>query len=398
MGATMRSSSASPKPNIQELTLFHLACFAMRLAKAMREAAPSNARLMGAQHVGRIRFVRSQLRSFHDWRERRRFDVEALQEFRRSKAVLPVLGAGTSMAAGCPGWGALVEQLLLTAVEPDRQRQVPVPRRSGGWYLVQSRRVFRFDSDGERRARDLVGKIREDPTDTELLVTAAQMCADLFKEHFFSYVTPLLYLNATDPGPIHLGLARLAARRGQSDRGWAGIVTYNFDNLLGEALEQMDRPHSIMTVRNGQGVMTRHPGGVGTEVIHVHGYAPRELMRIEGIQYVFSAAQYEQLYGSKPSLLLNTVRALLSKPDLVALFLGCSFIDDAMNRILREATQSREEVFHFALLQLPKQWREEEEVPERELAVSEERYASIGVQPIWFRNFEEIPEIVESLS
>src|SRR5438552_4007909 len=99
----------------------------MRVARALREGASSVATNLNSLHAPRILHVRRQLRSFHDWRERRRFDVEALREFRRGRAVLPVLGAGASMAAGCPGWAALVEQLLRVALEADRQRQVPVP-------------------------------------------------------------------------------------------------------------------------------------------------------------------------------------------------------------------------------------------------------------------------------
>jgi hypothetical protein len=378
-------------------TLFHLAFFAMRLWKIMREATPAAAEQLRLLHVPRIHAVRTQLRSFHDWPERRRFDVEALREFRRGNAVLPVVGAGASMAAGCPGWAALVEQLLQTALDSDRQRRVPVPKKGGGWYVVESRRVFTFGLEDERRARAALDQIRKKAANTELLMIGAQMCADLFKEDFFSYITPLLYLNVPDPGPVHLALARLAAAPGQSSPGWPGIVTYNFDNLLGEALERLGRPHSIVTVRNGDGIMTEHSGQRSTEIIHVHGFVARELMRIDGIQYVFSTAQYEQLYGGKPSALLNTVKTLLQKPDVIALFVGCSFIDAAMNDILQRAANLRDGILHFALIQLPRQWREGE-VPEQELADSEQRYLQIGVQPIWFRRFEEIPEIIDSLA
>jgi hypothetical protein len=377
-------------------TLFQLLHFAMRLDRLTQGAGPLGEKARAIQ-VPRIASVRAQVRAFYGWPERRRFDLEALRELRRGNAVMPVLGAGASMAAGCPSWASLVEQLLATALDPERQRNVPVPKRGGGWYFINAGRAILFEGDDKQRAQQLLEQVRRAPQDTELLMTAAQLCADLFKEHFFSYVTPLLYLNAPAPGPVHRAVAQFAARPGSGRPGWAAVLTYNFDNLLGEALEQLGRPYSVLTVRNGQGIMSRPSSAGATEIIHVHGYVPRELMRVDGVQYVFSAAQYERLYGARDSALLNTVRRLLAKADLVALFVGCSFNDARMNQLLREAAQRRNGVPHFALLQLPPRWRGAADIPDDALASDEERYLEMGVQPIWFREFGDLPGMIEAL-
>ena len=36
------------------------------------------------------------------------------------------------MEAGGPSWPKLVEGLLLIALEPERQKEIPVPKRGGG--------------------------------------------------------------------------------------------------------------------------------------------------------------------------------------------------------------------------------------------------------------------------
>src|SRR5438067_13911392 len=55
-------------------TLFHLAFFAMRLHHGKKRDAPVQ--------LARIANVRAQLRSSYGWAERRRFDIEALREWR----------------------------------------------------------------------------------------------------------------------------------------------------------------------------------------------------------------------------------------------------------------------------------------------------------------------------
>jgi len=158
-------------------------------------------------------------------------------------------------------------------------------------------------------------------------------------------------------------------------------------------------PYSILTVKDGKGELSvTSDSDSYTEIIHVHGFVPREIMRIDGIQYVFSTSQYEELYGTKKSSLLSTIRMLLEKPDLYAFYIGCSFTDTAMNEIIAQASTRRPGNFHFALMKLPDQFLNTLEVPEEEIMKEEERYLNIGVQPIWFREFEDIPELITRLA
>jgi len=349
--------------------------------------------------ISRVRSVRRQIRSFYDWSQRRKFDLETLKEFYHGRAVMPFLGAGTSMEAGGPSWPKLVEGLLLTALEPERQKEIPVPKRGGGWYFLQGKKSLHFSAQKEKHARKALETIQSGGADTELLMNAAQMCADLFQEQFFSWVTPLLYMECKVPGSIYFALAELSSSPGSPRPGWSTIVTYNFDNLMGEMFELQGVPYSVLTVKDGKGKLSvTSDSDSYTEIIHVHGYVPREIMRIDGIQYVFSTSQYEALYGSRDSMLLDTIRMMLKKPDLYAFYIGCSFTDKAMNEILAQAAERRPGNYHFALLRLPDQFTNTLEIPEEELMKEEERYLELGVQPIWFREFKDIPELISKLA
>ncbi len=378
-------------------TLFQLTHYFMRQNLRMQRMRDPTKLEDSDRALARALAVRAQVRSFYDWNERKYFDLQALRELRQKSAVVPFLGAGVSIAAGGPSWPRLVEGLLLTGLDSKYQEHVPMPTRGGGWYFMQSSGAILFEGAARACANEQLNHIRDGSTDTDILMEGAQLCHDLFKEHFFSRITPLLYINCDTPGPIHKILAELALNSSAGTPGWGAIVTYNFDNLMGEAMDQLRRPYSIHMAKNNVLMYSASNNPVHTNIIHVHGYVPRELMRIEGIEYVFSTSQYEKLYGSGGSVLLNSLQKMLTKPDLVALYIGCSFTDTAMNRLLSGLISFRAGSYHYALLRLPEQWHAEAHIPEKKLAIEETRFLKMGIQPIWFRDFEEIPALIEIL-
>jgi hypothetical protein len=86
----------------------------------------------------------------------------------------------------------------------------------------------------------------------------------------------------------------------------------------------------------------------------------------------------------------------LANPVHYALYIGCSFTDQAMNDLLRKAAARLPGRAHFALLK----WPGAAKYAESSLAEIEkhaERYVAFGVQPIWFDDFAEVPELVRAL-
>jgi hypothetical protein len=69
-----------------------------------------------------------------------------------------------------------------------------------------------------------------------------------------------------------------------------------------------------------------------------------------------------------------------------------------MNNLLREAAEILPGRRHFALLQWPEKNSDPLEATATQRAQHEARYHSMGVQPIWFKDFPEIPALIRSLA
>jgi hypothetical protein len=64
----------------------------------------------------------------------------------------------------------------------------------------------------------------------------------------FTHVTTLLYKKASQPSETHRAIASLGASQqvsgGGPTRGWDCVITYNFDDLMGEAFTERKVPYT----------------------------------------------------------------------------------------------------------------------------------------------------------
>ena len=235
----------------------------------------------------------------------------------------------------------------------------------------------------------------------------AQLCYDLFGQHLFTHITGIIYSRAPQPGPIHRAIAELAHAQHVPDRGpglfpgWDSIISYNFDDLMGEALAEQQVPHAAWAMSGGE--LVGDPDELARKsdwhqpIFHLHGYTPRRLFLITSVEFVFSTSQYFRVYGDKRSGIIDqALSQYLANPVHVSLYVGCSFSDEAMNDLLREAAQHYPGRFHFALLRLPEELRGREPTSD-ELETASARYRDMGVQPIWVHEYDEIPEMIRTL-
>jgi hypothetical protein len=344
-------------------------------------------------------------------REQREADLALLRWVRRASALSVVIGAGATMAAGGPSWPGLVRQLLRTALERGHElfELVPSPESTADSRVLvrQVVRTEHFAPAAGEAARDVLARIEAGATDTELLMRGAQLCYDLWGQHLFTHLSEILYGAAPLPGEIHHAIADLAGAQPVPDRGpglfpgWDSIVTYNFDNLMGEALREQEVPHAAWTMSAGRPAgdpdERAREGGWYQPIFHLHGYTPRRFFRITDVEFVFSTSQYERTYGSMRSGILDHVLdEYLANPVHLALYVGCSFTDEAMNALLREAAARYPGRMHYALLR----WPGRRGLDERGHDEAEEHaapYLAMGVQPIWFDEFDEIPGLIRAL-
>lgn len=370
-----------------------------------------------------------EIRTRLGWRIRE-FDLGLLRLIRRSSALSPVLGAGVSMGAGAPSWSDLVLLMLEETLDKglefhesvpaaDNPPQAPIEFlpdgtvRTGGsgtWRFEQRvSEVRRFTSEQEQIARKIFAEVKakRSSTDVETLMQGAQVCYDLCGQHLFRLLTRILYTRAKEPSEIHRAIAELAHAQEVPVRGpglfpgWDSIITYNFDALMSEALAEQKIPHAAWAMKGDE--LRGDPDELARNsrwhqpVFHLHGYTPRRLFLITDVRFVFSTSQYLTVYKGPRSRILETVyRGFLANPVHIALYIGCSFTDDAMNDLLREAIAEYPGRYHYALLKWPHDRQGKEPAPD-EIEAESAKYLEFGVRPVWFDDFKELPGLIRHL-
>ncbi len=377
----------------------------------------------------RVLLYVEEIRARLGWRVRE-FDLGLLRLVRRSGALSAVLGAGVSMGAGAPSWAELVRLMLEETLEKGLELYESVPaadnptqspsgfRPEGGarvgestvWRFEQRlREVKRYTAEQEQVARQALAEIKAKgaSTDVEVLMQGAQVCYDLCGQDLFRLLTKIIYTRAKGPSETHRAIAELAHAQAVPWRGpdpfpgWDAIITYNFDALMSEALAEQQIHHAAWAMR-GDG-LRGDPDELALKsrwhqpIFHLHGYTPRRLFRITHIRYVFSTSQYLTTYRGPRSEILETVyRGFLSNPVHIALYIGCSFADQAMNGLLREAFAEYPGRYHYALLKWPRDKRGKQPAAD-EIEAESAKYLEFGVRPVWFDDFGELPGLIRQL-
>ncbi|KAK4247560.1 hypothetical protein C7999DRAFT_14384 [Corynascus novoguineensis] len=399
-----------------------------------------------------VPFVES-IRNSLGW-DVREFDLRLLKHIRRSSTLSLVLGAGVSCAdpCGAPSWPALVKELLQVTLDRGLERPVPISEDTENIPLHASRehaglplqseasgatvvgssispdmqaetsrtRRVRFEqrtvreyTDVERqRAREIIRKIDAGDADDEVLKDGAELAYSLCGQHLFTYITSSLYRVQRQPSAIHRAVARLAHAQNVRDRrnpgyypGWDVIITNNFDAFMSWALTDEGVPSAAWAMRGEElaGDPNTFALRQGQEcqwtqsVLHLHGYTPPRLFLITNVRFVFATSQYTETYSQeRPAIFRKVMNEYLEDPIHVALYVGCSFADQNMNGLLETAIQRAPGRYHYALLKWPRKRRGIVPTVE-ELRTEEQRYLAMGVRPIWFDDFAEIPHMISRL-
>ncbi len=354
----------------------------------------------------------------------RELDLGLLRLIRRSSAPSPVLGAGA------PSWSQLVRLMLEELLDRGLEFHQPVPDESnpgrppielladgsvptaGGptWrFIHRVSEVKRFSPEQQQIARRMLGELqtRGPHTDVETLRRGAPLCYHLCGRRLFRLLTNILYTRAKQPSQTHRAIAELAHAQPAPDRGpglfpgWDSIITYNFDALMSEALAERNLPHVAWAMRGGQ--LRGDPDELARQslwhqpIFHVDGYTPSRLFPITDVRFVFSTSQYLTVYQGPPSRILETVyHGIVAKPVHVALYIGCSFADNAMNRLLQQAFAEYPGRCHYALLTWPHDRRGHEPSGE-EIEAESAHFLQFGVRPAWFDDFRQRPDLIRQL-
>lgn len=383
------------------------------------------------------------------------FDLQLLRLMRRSSALSPVLGAGVSMGRGCgaPSWSGLVRELLSITLERglevsrprkedvsrmpehvhtflEREGFAPPPGTSGETIdtpevtaheqpehtessssqtlRFQMERIKEYSEDERMKAQRIIDAIDSREADNDLLMEGANLVYELCGQNLFTLITGILYEGKRQPSAVHQAIARLAHAQRVPDRqqggylsGWDAIISYNFDNFMSIALEEEGVPSAAWAMRGEELAGDPNPMAIRLgqvpclqSVLHLHGYTPRKLFLITHVRFVFAASQYKDTYhGQKAEVFRRFVEEHLQNPVHICLYIGCSFTDKYMNQLLQEAFEKWPGRYHYALLE----WPGDHKDGDRDQRKAEEEYLKMGIRPIWFHSYDEIPHIIARL-
>lgn len=361
--------------------------------------------------IMRVFDIRNGIRQRVGWRQRD-LDIGLLRHTRRRGELSIVLGAGATVDAGGPSWPALVLTLVEIVLSGEHLIGEILPAIPGVRDEIRRRRKVPVPPVSEDQRAFLVGlveDIKAGKADTEDLKRGTQICVDLLGQHTFTHVTDRIYGSAPEPGPIHRAVAELCCI--PEDPGLLSLISYNFDSLAANALLNRGIGVDIYAMfgdelRKRRITLHQWPGAPDSPfapeerivpVYYLHGFTPSYSLEITDIRYTFSTSQYAEMYEPETPTIIGHVKdEFLSYAHTSALYIGCSFDDEVMNGLLSRVAKRRYGKFHHALCRWP-EGRPTSEPPSEEIVARSMRYLEYGVRPIWFYEFDEIPEILAAL-
>ena len=227
---------------------------------------------------------------------------------------------------------------------------------------------------------------------------------------------------ATDTNnPTLQAVANLIARS-VPEQNLAGVVNFNFDNLLEQELTRRKISHSSI-------VSAVEIKRTGLTILHPHGFLP-QTGKIDGCNLVFTEDEYHDLIESSFQWALTEI--VHSLRHSTALFIGLSMSDPSLRRLLDASRESHDYPVHFQLLkrhviQDSEEYQVLADVESRAqkigkwLGMGEEKkptqlreviraalaqadtydrqlFESMKVKTIWLESYDDIPEILNAIA
>lgn len=349
-----------------------------------------------AKNLFALRLSSAISKPIRDWKQEREEVINNLKSCYKKGQFSLFLGAGVSSSAGMPDWNTLLNSLFVT-------------------YLTQE-----FDGDlamGDKDISDLVTRLNsiDEPS---ALMAARYLRKGLSKsdgeaKDFIDAVTKNLYKLRNTKFPIDSELIKSIASMCLPRRTGAkvkSVVTYNFDDLLERQLSSNSILHRCIYTDNESYDPDELP------VYHVHGFLPEDRKSYDGLNnstLVFSEEGYHQIYSD--SYHWSNLVQLNSFRESNCLMVGLSMTDPNLRRLLDISSKNIERSKHFAFMKrlssnefcyetisgkkskVIDNTESVEKFLERHHTLNEELMKELGVTIVWYENYDDIPEIIETV-
>jgi hypothetical protein len=307
------------------------------------------------------------------------------------------LGAGVSYGSMLPDWEKLVRNLMQSYKQNDAS-EIFHKFQSAGFSLLTITEFIKIGFNDDTRFMSEVKNAlyREFPCRT-VLRTSKPPDMDMIIEHVETY-------NPTLAAVYDLATKQLSDHLIPNEK-IPYIVNFNLDSLL-EAYDSA----KVHKLQPSKGRLCLHrvesagatPIAGRTNVYHPHGYVRLEnrtnFKGRESRSSVLSEYDYYNFYNEPTKIFTYTILSTLNQ--FSCLFIGMSMKDENIRRLLyyskqernssRQVTNRSEETSprHFAILK-----REDASIEE----LLTKTLSRLSVQPLWIRDFNEIPSRLRAL-
>jgi hypothetical protein len=281
------------------------------------------------------------------------------------------IGAGVSIGCGLPDWKGLAKSVVEN-----------IPRKAGGPRL------------GEIAAADARGEPAPPDPNALSYETGVQLGAlDPMLSMRYLRLDPNcpvedLVTSALYGGDITLSDTILEIASLENIRR---ICCFNYDDLLTRAFAKTGRPYNAVFENERILLESQH-----TLIFYPHGFLPdpKRHSDVRTSRIVISEDDYLDLYGS-PYAWANVLQLILLL-NYTALFIGCSFMDPNVRRLLDITSRMRPKHNHYAFLRGELYGPNAEWYQQNDSAayrrVQKQILNSLAVMPIWVSDFRAISQ------
>ena len=257
------------------------------------------------------------------------------------------LGAGVSQDAGLRGWGALLDDIinqLLTSRSMSANDLTAIKDDGGDSLLLKARYLKYLCCERDISLVDLLRNA-------------------LYRVEIKDSMLINALVTVIDTGKI------------------AGLITYNYDDLIEKALDLKNVSYSVLDRQSRP-----EPGCL--PIFHVHGFISRDKDNSFDKNVVLTEDEYHSLYNDV--FHWANIEQLHALAQTTCFFIGLSMTDPNLRRLLDVANERGTQTpTHYAFLR-----RSEYQEPLK----AEKIFYMMGVNVIWYEEFADLPILINKLS
>lgn len=330
-----------------------------------------------------------------DWKSNRLKLISNLSKiYKESKKTSLLIGAGVSCSANLPSWNELISGLFIT-------------------YLINTN--YENNDLTDMKLNDFISSIKEiNKNFSEKYLKSALLSARYLRKglasddkgnsnDFIELLRKNLYKNDKPRNSELIAIIGQLCLPSRTGAKIHSIINYNFDDLLEQHFEKNNLKNKSIYYQNATYTNEELP------IYHVHGFIPEKSINynnLDLIEMVFSEEGYHRMY-SNPYHWSNLAQ-LANLRDNTCIMIGLSMDDPNLRRLLDISQNGNPNANHYAFLKRvsldeisSKNDNEsimvEESFLKRHHNLQELIFKELGVNVIWFEEFEELPKLLNQL-